>query len=107
MAWEKKVWVDNQTPLCAENMNHLEDGIDSKVDKVKKTDKWQLYGVGDKNWDLPNGTTIDVDSRPTPNTVINRNGYGRAQIETPTIDKEIANKGYVDIAFNNITTKVI
>ena len=106
MAWKKKVWVDNQTPLCAENMNHLEDGIDSKVDKVEKTNKWQLYGIGDKNWDLPNGNTIDTDSRPTPNTVINRNGYGRAQIETPTIDKEIANKKYVDDIRTNLDTKL-
>lgn len=108
MAWEKKVWVDNQTPLCAENMNHLEDGIDSKVDKVEKTDKWQLYGIGDKNVDLPNnGKTINAESKAVAHTVINRNGYGRAEINNPVNDLDIANKQYVDIAFNNITTKVV
>jgi hypothetical protein len=93
------------TPLNDEditNKKYVENRLKTKIDKVEKTNKWQLYGIGDKNWDLPNGTTIDVDSRPTPNTVINRNTYGRAQIETPTIDKEIANKKYVD---DNLKTK--
>lgn len=108
MAWEKKVWVDNQTPLCAENMNHLEDGIDSKVDKVEKTDKWQLYGVGDKNVDLPNnGKTINAESKAVAHTVINRNGYGRAEINNPVNDLDIANKKYVDDCITNLNNALL
>ena len=50
MAWEKKVWVDNQTPLCAENMNHLEDGIDSKVDKSTNTKVLTLEDICIQNY---------------------------------------------------------
>lgn len=108
MAWEKKVWVDNQTPLCAENMNHLEDGIDSKVDKVtKKTNLWQLYGVGANQLDLPNdGKTVNADYDSKPYTIVSRNGNGRAKIETPTTDKEIANKEYVDSCVQNMPTDI-
>lgn len=88
-------------------MNHLEDGIDSKVDKVEKTDKWQLYGIGDKNYDLPNnGKTINAESNAIPYTVINRNYDGRAKINNPIDNLDIANKQYVDDCVQNMPTDI-
>lgn len=76
--------------------------LDNKVDKVAKTDKWQLYGVGDKNVDLPNGRTINAESKAVAHTVMNRDGYGRAKINTPVDDLDISNKQYVDGRFDYV-----
>ncbi len=107
MAWEKKVWVDNQTPLCAENMNHLEDGIDSKVDKIEKSTNWQVYGVGSKSVNLPNGNSIDVSDQPFVDTLMNRNWRGTSQVENPTENKDIANKKYVDDCITNLDNALL
>lgn len=81
---------------------YVDEKLDTKVDKVAKTDKWQLYGVGDKNVDLPNGTTINAESRAVAHTVMNRDGYGRAKINTPVDDLDISNKQYVDGRFDYV-----
>lgn len=91
MAWEKKVWVDNQTPLCAENMNHLEDGIDSKVDK--STNKKVLYGTNDK------GTAqvvLPYSLLPGDSNIAQFDTGGHLYTKLPSIGDHCANKEYVD-----------
>lgn len=96
MAWEKKVWVDNQTPLCAENMNHLEDGIDSKVDK--STNKKVLYGTNDE------GTAqvvLPYSLLPGESNIAQFDTGGHLYTEKPSIDTHCANKKYVDDCITN------
>lgn len=78
--------------------------LDNKVDKVAKTNRWQLYGVGDKTNDLPNGGTINAESNAAAYTVINRDGSGRAKINDPVNNLDITNKQYVD---NNFERKTV
>lgn len=82
---------------------YIDAKLDTKVDKVEKTDRWQLYGVGDKTNDLPNGGTINAESNAAPYTVINRDRYGRAKIENPINNLDITNKQYVDSNFEKKT----
>ena len=79
----------------------VDEKLDKKLDKVAKTNKWQLYGVGSIETPLPNGNTINIEHKAVPNTVINRDGSGRAQVENPTSNKDIANKEYVDNSLKN------
>lgn len=81
--------------------------LDNKVNKREKSINWQVYGVGSKSVDLPNGDSIDVSDQAFADTLMNRNWRGTSQVENPTEDKDIANKEYVDITFNNVTTKVV
>lgn len=97
MAWEKKVWVDNQTPLCAENMNHLEDGIDSKVDK--STNKKVLYGTNDK------GTAqvvLPYSLLPGDSNIAQFDTEGHLYTKLPSIGDHCANKEYVDDCITNL-----
>lgn len=70
--------------------------LDNKVNKIEKSTNWQVYGVGSKSVDLPNGDSIDVSDQAFPNTMMNRSYLGTSQIESPIKDKDIANKAYVD-----------
>lgn len=92
--------INDQIVPIKQNIERIEQGLseiyNNKVDKVAKTDKWQLYGVGTEQFPLPNGDTIDMSSKLVYNTVINRDVKGRAQIEYPVESKDIANKEYVD-----------
>lgn len=99
-------YVGSEGPYYTQSQ--VDEKLDNKVDKVEKTDKWQLYGVGDKNVDLPNnGKTINAESKAVAHTVINRNEYGRAEINDPVDDLDITNKKYVDSTFKSITTKIV
>lgn len=88
-------------------MNHLEDGIDSKVDKIEKSTNWQVYGVGSKSVNLPNGNSIDVSDQPFVDTLMNRNWRGTSQVENPTENKDIANKKYVDDCITNLDNALL
>lgn len=101
MAWEKKVWVDNQTPLCAENMNHLEDGIDSKVDK--STSKKVLYGTNDE------GTAqvvLPYSLLPGESNIAQFDTGGHLYTKLPSIGDHCANKEYVDNCVQNMPTDI-
>lgn len=101
MAWEKKVWVDNQTPLCAENMNHLEDGIDSKVDK--STSKKVLYGTNDE------GTAqvvLPYSLSPGESNIAQFDTGGHLYTKLPSIGDHCANKEYVDSCVQNMPTDI-
>ena len=78
--------------------------IDNKVDKVEKGIYWQVYGIGTEGASLPenDGKTINVTQEAIPNTLINRDAGGLAQINTPQSDKDIANKLYVDGRFDYV-----
>jgi hypothetical protein len=39
MAYKKQTWVDLETPLDAEHMNHIEDGIGSLSEEIEEIDK--------------------------------------------------------------------
>ena len=78
------------------NKEYVDNLASTKVDKGQPGSKWQLYGIGSKTTPLPNGNTIATAEQALPNTVINRNTEGRAEIATPINDLDIANKGYVD-----------
>lgn len=93
-------YVGSEGPYYTQT--EVDEKLNNKVDKVEKTNKWQLYGVGGKNVDLPNGTTINTDENPVAYTVINRDGYGRAKINTPVDDLDIANKVYVNGRFDYV-----
>ena len=101
MAWKKKVWVDNQTPLCAENMNHLEDGIDSKVDK--STSKKVLYGTNDE------GTAqvvLPYSLLPGESNIAQFDTGGHLYTKLPSIGDHCANKEYVDSCVQNMSTDI-
>ena len=72
--------------------------LDKKVDKVAKTDSWQVYGEGTDGAKLPynNGRTIKTSEKPEKYTLMNRGENGNCQVENPIRDKDIANKAYVD-----------
>ena len=78
------------------NKEYVDNLASTKVDKGQPGSKWQLYGIGSKTTPLPNGNTISTAEQAIPNTVINRNTDGRAEIATPINDLDIANKEYVD-----------
>ena len=82
--------------------------IDNKVDKVEKTDSWQLYGEGTDGSKLPynNGRTIKTSEKPEKYTVMNRGDNGNCQVENPIRDKDITNKVYVDNKVNGKVDKV-
>lgn len=86
-------------------IDELNKKLDGKVDKIEKTNNWRVYGVGSKQLDLPNGNSIDVSDQPIPNTLINRNANGTAQINNPVDDKDIANKQYIDTKLNDKVDK--
>lgn len=88
--------IDDELVTIKQSIRILDNRINSKVDKVEKTNEWQLYGIGSEQYNLPNGNTINLSYKDIPNTVINRDGSGRAKINTPFDDKDIANKKYVD-----------
>lgn len=49
MAYEKRTWVSGTTPLSAENMNHMEEGIaaaNEGVDKLNTDKSWKVLGDG-------------------------------------------------------------
>lgn len=86
----------------------VDEKLDKKLDKItKKTNRWQLYGVGSLSSEMPNdGKTVNADADAAAYTVINRDGAGRAKINTPIDNLDIANKLYVDgkmdyIVFND------
>ncbi len=83
---------------------YVDEKLDTKVDKVEKTDKWQLYGIGTERTPLPgnNGKTINASNTALPDTVINRNQWGIAQINDPQSDLDITNKRYVDGRFDYV-----
>lgn len=102
MAWKKKVWVDNQTPLCAENMNHLEDGIDSKVDK--STNKKVLYGTNDE------GTAqvvLPYSLLPGDSNIAQFDTRGHLYTKLPSIGDHCANKEYVDDCITNLDNTLL
>lgn len=74
--------------------------LNNKVDKGQPGSKWQLYGIGSKTTPLPNGNTISSAEQALPMTVINRDTNGRAEINDPVNNLDIANKEYVDITIN-------
>ena len=78
------------------NKEYVDNLASTKVDKGQPGSKWQLYGIGSKTTPLPNGNTISTAEQAVPNTVINRNTDGRAEIKDPINNLDIANKGYVD-----------
>ncbi len=80
----------------ATNKEYVDNLLSTKVDKGQPGSKWQLYGIGSKTTPLPNGNTISTAEQALPNTVINRNGEGRAEVAAPVNNLEIANKQYVD-----------
>lgn len=63
--------------------------LDNKLDKV--TSGNILYGTSNGQQ-----TTYLIAVSALQNHVVKRDEYGRSKIETPTTDKEIANKEYVD-----------
>lgn len=95
-------YVGSEGPYYTQTQ--IDEKVDKKLDKVtEKTNRWQLYGVGSISTDMPNdGKTVNADSDATPYTVINRNHAGRAKINDPTEDKDIANKLYVDGRFDYV-----
>ena len=66
----KTNWVNNVTKLNADNMNHIENGIEA------------LY------------TAISDDSEPE--TIVRRNVNGQIIIADPTADNHAATKKYID-----------
>ena len=70
--------------------------LDNKVNKIEKATNWQVYGVGSKSIDLPNGDSIDVSDQAFPNTMMNRDWRGTSKIKNPVEDLDIANKAYID-----------
>lgn len=80
----------------------VDEKLDNKVNKREKSTNWQVYGIGSKSVDLPNGDSIDVSDQAFPDTLMNRNWRGTSQVANPTEDKDIANKVYVDGRFDYV-----
>lgn len=99
----KKLIYCNLAEMNQDIIDELNKKLAGKVDKIEKTNSWRVYGVGSKQLDLPNGDSIDVSDQSIPNTLINRNANGTAQINNPVDDKDIANKQYVDDNFERKT----
>lgn len=99
----KKLIYCSLAEMNQDVIDELNKKLDVKVDKIDKTDVWQVYGVGSNDSPLPNGNSINLSEKPLPYTLISRNNLGRAQIENPVDDKDIANKQYVD---NKVDSKV-
>lgn len=98
----KKLIYCNLAEMNQDIIDELNKKLAGKVDKIEKTNNWRVYGVGSKELDLPNGDSIDVSDQPIPNTLINRNANGTAQINNPIDAKDIANKQYIDKVIENI-----
>lgn len=97
---------DPANDLDISNKKYVDESLEKKVDKVAPGSKWQLYGVGSETTQLPNGATISTTHQALPNTVINRDGNGRAEIESPVTDLNIVNKKYVDTSLKTKLDKV-
>lgn len=83
----------NSKFLEIKNADH--DALAGKLDKVTGlTTYGQVYGK------MAGGTQIMINSTPNiiTDSLIYRDGYGRANIATPTDNTHIANKSYVDTA---------
>lgn len=89
-------YVGSEGPYYTQTQ--IDEKLDNKVDKVEKTNKWQLYGIGTERTPLPGngGKTINASNTALPDTVINRDKWGIAQINDPQSDLDITNKRYVD-----------
>lgn len=99
-------YVGSEGPYYTQTQ--VDEKLDNKVDKVAKGIYWQVYGIGTERTPLPenDGKTINASNRALPDTLINRNQWGIAQINDPQSDLDITNKRYVDrkmdyIVFND------
>ena len=71
MSYVKTIWADNQTPLSAENLNHIEDGIEQNSQDIDDSPFIKSFGRDSfvqKTVNLPD----DVDSHGNP---IDRTNY--------------------------------
>lgn len=93
-------YVGSEGPYYTQTQ--VDEKLDNKVNKIEKATNWQVYGVGSKSVDLPNGNSIDVSDQAFPDTLMNRNWRGTSQVANPTEDKDIANKVYVDGRFDYV-----
>ena len=61
MAYSKTTWVQEETPLNAANMNHIEDGIETAVTNASSalTATAKISGVTKAEIDLLSGKTSD------------------------------------------------
>lgn len=52
MAYNKTVWVNNETPINTDNLNNIEDGIedvDSRLEDIE--DKNPIYFTEEEEWE--------------------------------------------------------
>lgn len=52
MSYNKLVWVNKQTPVNADNMNHIEDGIANVTELVENITEITDDDIDALNWDI-------------------------------------------------------
>lgn len=88
-------------PTVASNVTtkkYVDDAIVAGVDWAKLTGKPSTYAPSTHNHTVSQITDLTLAVGAAANTTVQRDAEGRASIVTPTIDANIANKGYVDSA---------
>lgn len=105
MSYQKQEWRndDTQTPLSAERLTHIEDGVAAAYVKA---------GTGIPATDLDQSTqtklsTVDgATDKATANTVMKRNSTGAVSVGDATADSHAVNKKTMDAALNTLAKKL-
>lgn len=87
MAYQKTIWENNITQLSAENMNHIEDGIENLESKITGLIQFKSFDVDVQTSDATANTAVyHLTAEDIPS------GYGDPII----INTRISGKGYND-----------
>ena len=101
-----KEYVDNaldgkvNTELFYELGNHVDVSLESKLDKVSSLTYEAYVHVGNIQSTMPFTASMDNSAGGDCAVLLGRDSNGRAQVNEPVEDKDIANKKYVDTAIS-------
>ena len=114
MSYEKQTWYDDPsggTPLTADKMNHIEDGIEENSNNWDSISR-EEYGIATSSSVAARGSTVTEITFDTPFSeppcvfVQDRSGGGNVSdmINNKTIVSDVTLGGFTARSFNNTST---
>lgn len=51
MAYNKTTWINNETPINADNLNNIENGVDDVDDRISVVEDNYIYFSTEEEWE--------------------------------------------------------